>query len=286
MISAEFVYCTLLRPRPLKKAANTLIRAVIPKILSRHGIKVALNPQDPVISGALTFGVYEKAEIRFLQSVCRPGQTFLDVGANVGLYTALVGKGIQAQGKIVALEPDLSNFEYLKKTVSANRLANVICVPKAAAARCGVMKLFVSEDNRGDNRLYQNELSSGSYEVQVVTVDSLLEELGVHSLDLVKIDVQGFEGHVLGGMSDTLRRSPNVILLMEFWPHGLRSAQTDPEELIRHLKEAGLNLWELTRNGSLVQLGNSKQFIDRYPGRKYTNIVATRSQTVAGVKVA
>src|SRR5260370_41969929 len=159
-----------------------------------------LNPNDPVVSGALALRVYENTETRFFQSVCKPGMTFLDVGANVGLYTALALARIGGTGRVVALEPDRESFEYLRKTVMANHADNVTCIRKAAADYTGVTKLFVSENNRGDNRLYDNELSTGSYEVDVAPLDILLKELGIITFDLVKIDEQCFERRVLRGM--------------------------------------------------------------------------------------
>src|SRR5580704_1223481 len=105
MTVAEFLYTVALRPKPLKAIANAVIRRCIPRQVTRHGAVIVLNPNDPVVSGALTFGVYEKPETAFLLSVLRPGMTFLDVGANLGYYTALAIARVGKQGKIVALEP-------------------------------------------------------------------------------------------------------------------------------------------------------------------------------------
>ena len=91
---AEFVYCYLLRPWPLRQLTNWTIRKLLPKQVEIHGATVVLNPTDPVVSGALHFGVYEKAETRFFQSACRDGMTFLDVGANLGYYTALAARAV------------------------------------------------------------------------------------------------------------------------------------------------------------------------------------------------
>jgi len=272
----EFIYAVLLRPKPLRKLANALIRAALPSQIRRDGATVILNPNDPVVSGALALRVYEKTETRFFKSACKPGMTFLDVGANIGLYTALALPRIGSTGRVVALEPDSESFEYLRKTAIANHADNVTCIRKAAADYSGVMKLFVSENNRGDNRLYDNELATGSYEVEVAPLDLLLKELGIGAVDLVKIDVQGFEGHVLRGMRETVARSPNLTILMEFWPHGLQCAQTDPAELLTDLQEMGLAVFELTSGGSLRPVADRKALIEKYPGRQYTNIVASK----------
>jgi FkbM family methyltransferase len=285
MTVAEFVYTVVLRPKPLKRLANTLIKWFLPSQLHRHGAIVVLNPNDPVISGALTFGVYEQTETRFFCRACQPDMTFLDIGANVGYYTALAISRIGEHGRIIALEPDRESFEYLKRTVAANRSANVTCIQKAAGNLTGELKLYVSSDNRGDNRLYANDLSDRSYNVAVSTVDSMLEECGVLGVDLVKIDVQGFEGQVLHGMRETIRRSENIVIMTEFWPFGLRSAGTPPEQFLLALKDAGLRLYELTNKGTLVDIEDN-QIISRFTGRQYTNIIAARGNSLPAALIA
>ena len=152
----EFIYTVILRPKPLKALANAAIRRLIPARLRVNGSTVVLNPNDPVVSGALTLGVYEKPETAFFLEACRTGMTFLDVGANVGYYTALAIPRL-GTGRIIALEPDPESFQYLQRTVAANGSSNTVCVQKGAAAEKGTLTLFASASNRGDNRLYANE---------------------------------------------------------------------------------------------------------------------------------
>lgn len=282
MSVAEFVYTRVLRPKPLKAAANAVIRQCIPARLERHGAAIILNPKDPVVSGALTLGVYERAETAFFCSVCREGMTFLDVGANIGYYTALASARVGAQGKIVALEPDPENFRFLERTVAANPARNITCIQKAASDAAGTLRLYISATNRGDNRLWAYEDSDDSYDVEVSTVDNMLAERGIRSVDLVKMDVQGYEGRVLGGMTETLGRSERLILLTEFWPFGLRSAGTAPEAVLETLRRYGMRLYTLTDRGSLASLADEKSLIAKYRGRRYTNVVAVRGERLPG----
>jgi FkbM family methyltransferase len=254
-----------------------MIRHLIPLQLRVHGATVVLNPKDPVVSGALTFGVYEKAETAFFLKACRPGMTFLDIGANVGYYTALAISRI-GTGRIIALEPDPESFCYLQRTVAANGTSNSTCIRKGAASHNGILTLFASTSNRGDNRLYANEFAGTAVQVEVTTLDGLLEELNIPSVDLVKIDVQGYEGHVLEGMEKILRQPRGLILLMEFWPFGLQSAGSDAYEVLQYLEQAGLRLFELTSRGTLVPLRDKRNIISRHKGRRYTNIVAFRGE--------
>ncbi|HYA18972.1 MAG TPA: FkbM family methyltransferase [Bryobacteraceae bacterium] len=273
MTPLEFVYTSLLKPAPLRKLANAAIRAILPRTLQRHGATIVLNPNDPVVSGALTFGAYELPETRFFLSVCRPGLTFLDIGANVGYYTALALARMRGEGRIVALEPDPENFRYLRKTIAANQGAIATAVQKAASDHAGTMTLHTSADNRGDNRLYANELSSGLCEVRVERVDDILAGMALSEVNLIKMDVQGYEAHVLAGMRDTIANSRELILLSEFWPDGLRQAGSDPSMYLSGLRELGLNLYELTSGARLIPVTDPGDLIRRFPGRRYTNVV-------------
>ncbi len=278
---AEFIYCTLLRPRPLRYLANAIIRALLPRTVRYGDAVIVLNPRDPVVSGALFFRVYERGELAFFHSACKPGMTFLDVGANIGFYTALASHRVGPSGKIIALEPDPESHGFLKQTIAANNATNATALPVAAAATRGRLQLFVSSDNRGDNRLYQPDTSATTHQqsvdVETAPADELLEQHGVEHVDLIKIDVQGAEGGVIAGLERTIRRSSGLVLMTEFWPHGLRQAGTDPKTFLEKLRGLGLELSELTDKGQLVPLVDFDALITRHPGRRYTNIVGRKT---------
>ena len=273
---AEFIYCYLLRPWPLRQITNGIIRLILPRTVQYGDAVIVINPRDPVVSGALFFRVYERTELAFFQSACCSGMNFLDVGANVGFYTALAARRIGPTGKIIALEPDPESHGFLKQTVAANEAVNVVCLTTAAAASRGRFKLYISPENRGDNRLYQPDPSWPSVEVETAPADDLLAGLGIEQLDLIKIDVQGAEGGVIDGLEKTIRRSPKLTLLAEFWPHGLLQAGTDPKALLEKLRSFGLDLFEIKSRGQLVPLTDDENLIARFQGRRYTNIVGRK----------
>ena len=166
------------------------------------------------------------------------------------------------------------NFFFLERTIAANSFKNVKLVQAAAARGKGTMRLHTSSENRGDNRLYANELADGGVDVAVVSLDELLPSMGVQELDFIKIDVQGFEAHVLAGLEQTIRRSPKLTMLMEFWPDGLSRASSAPLGLLGQLESWGLALHELGSRGQTRPIVDKQAFIDRYPGRRYANIIA------------
>ena len=273
---AEFVYCYLLRPWPLRPLANWAIRQLLPAQVNFGEAVVVLNPDDPVVSGALYFGVYEKAETKFFQTACREGMTFLDVGANIGYYTALAARAVGPAGKVIALEPDPESFKCLEQTIAANGTENVQAFPVAASDASAVLPLYISADNRGDNRLYAPGETRPQVEVQAVATDALLAENKIETVDLIKIDVQGYEPKVIAGLRDTITRSPKLTLLTEFWPKGIRDAGGDPNDFLNTLRDLGLTLHELKADGELTELKDDADLIARHEGRRYTNLVGRK----------
>ena len=274
---AEFVYCYLLRPWPLRQLTNWTIRKLLPKQVEIHGATVVLNPTDPVVSGALHFGVYEKAETRFFQSACRDGMTFLDVGANLGYYTALAARAVGPNGRVLAVEPDPDSFGYLEQTIAANAVGNVQAFPVAASDAPATLPLYISTDNRGDNRLYASGEDRPQVEVAARPLDALLRENKIDTVDLIKIDVQGYEPKVIAGLRETITASPNLTLLTEFWPQGIDEAGEDANEFLQTLRELGLTLHELQPDGSLAELTDDTDLIARHQGRRYTNLIGRKT---------
>jgi FkbM family methyltransferase len=274
----EFAYTVLLRPKPLRACANAALRAIIPAETTVGGASIALNPRDPVVSGALTLGVYERPETQVFRSLCRPGAVFLDIGANIGYYTALAMPLLGAHGKIIAMEPDPESLVYLERTIQANRGPEVTIIRKAAGARREHATLFISSENRGDSRLYRNELSNGECGCEAIRVDDLLVELKLPRVDLIKIDVQGYEGHVISGMDGLLERSGRLAMMFEFWPKGLSAAGSDAHALLSRLRELNFDLLQITSNGKLAPLVNADALILRFSGRRYTNLLAVKGQ--------
>jgi len=273
---AEFVYCYLLRPWPLRQLTNWTIKKMLPKSVRIGDATTILNPDDPVISGALFFGVYEKGETAFVQRSLQSGMTVLDIGANVGYYTALATRAVGPSGRVIALEPDPQSFEYLEQTIAANKVGNVNAFQCAAADHEAKMTLHISKDNRGDNRLYEPDPKWPKITVTARPADDVLKESGIGSVDFIKIDVQGFEASVINGLQNTLAQSKKLTLLAEFWPKGLSDAGSDPKEFLERLRDHGLQLHELTPKGELVELDDFDNLIARHQGRRYTNIVGRK----------
>lgn len=284
MSVAEFVYTVLLKPRPLRRAANAAIRALLPERVRLGGASVWLNPQDPVVSGALTFRVYERGEIRFFRSRFQPDMTFVDVGANVGLYSALALSTPGFRGRVLAIEPHRESRAFLEKTIRSNAPAgaSTAIVGLAASDRAETLTLYQNPDNKGDNRLYPDPLLRGEETVGADTLDNICRRHGIASTGFIKIDVQGAEAKVVRGASGLLGASRDCILMTEFWPYGLARCGADGLEYLETLRDLGFRLYELSGNhGTLTAIDTPRELVERTQGRRYANLVGLKGKPAA-----
>ena len=274
----EFIYCYILKPWPLRDITNWIIKKLLPFKVKIGKYFLYLNPNDPVVSGAIFFNVYEKSESKFLKSICFEGMNVLDIGANIGFYTAIFSQFAKEKGVVVAIEPDEESYKYLSQSINSFTYKNVLSFKVAASDTKQKLPLYISKENRGDNRLYSTDQERNSIMVNCLTVDEILITNEIKNLDLIKIDVQGYEPKVLKGMRDIVNSSKALILLSEFWPKGISQAGENPKEFLIMLRKMEFELFELKKNGSLVNLKphEDDKFVGRYQGRKYTNIIGKK----------
>jgi len=267
----EFVYTVLLKPKFLKVTANWFLKKIIPSTVKIDGAIIHLNPNDPVVSGALTLNVFEKDEVEFFKKYFNSNMTFLDVGANVGLYSGLALSRNNFCGKVICMEPHDESTIYLKKTLADNKKSlpesNVILSPMAASDYQGAALLHINSENKGDNRLYSDELLDAHQNIFVTTIDQVCEENNVDSIDFIKIDIQGAEEKAINGASSVLQNSTDCILLSELWPYGLSQYKSSLSGYISTLEKYGFKLFKLEKQGMLSTF-NIKEIEKEYNGPK------------------
>lgn len=289
--AAEWIYTNVSRRRRLRPLVNALLLRLTPKTARVGDAELFLNPADPVVSSAIAFGVYENDEIDFFVKHLSGCEVFVDVGANIGLYSALALHILPPSATIIALEPHPTSFQWLTRNIEWNSARCKAAAPKtlllqnAAAARPGTYELHLNPDNSGDNRLYRGTFHGKvtdwpSIAVPGVTLDDVFEAHGIPEAHFVKLDVQGFEHCVVQGFQKTLAASPRVILMTEFWPKGLQEAGGSPREYLALLRSLGFELYELRASvrgiSDLRIVHEDEHLIRRLPGRKYANLVCIK----------
>ena len=144
----------------------------------------------------------------------RTARTTLDIGAHVG-YFGLLAAHANPNGTVYAFEPHPLVYERLSRNVSLNHLPNMLCIPVAVGSETGEADFFHIEgsgipSSSSLSREFMESISKParvvSSKVEVVSVDSFLEQRGVTGVDLVKMDTEATEDTVIQGMTRTLER--------------------------------------------------------------------------------
>lgn len=157
------------------------------------------------------FGLYDRRELELVGEHLGDGD-FVDVGAHVGLYT--VAAALHGTGRVLAFEPNPSARTQLAANVALNARRNVLLVPKAVGDAPGTALLHVPQTpDPSFSSLAGGRFAEGEpIEVEVTTVDAEVEAAGLRP-SVVKIDVEGGELAVVGGMQQTLERHRPVLLV-------------------------------------------------------------------------
>jgi len=163
-------------------------------------------------------GCFEPNELALLARLVRSGDTVVDVGANVGLYTLAAARLVGGEGRVIAIEPSSRERAALEHNVRLNNLAGVTIDGRALGSRAGTVVLRLAEARHGGQNtlgepVYEGVHLSGSEEVAMTTLDDLVEETGLGAISVVKIDVEGAEHEVLLGGRRCLDRFRPVILM-------------------------------------------------------------------------
>jgi FkbM family methyltransferase len=139
-------------------------------------------------------GQEENEDLAVARRLLRPGQTFVDCGANIGLWSLTGAAAVGPTGTVIAFEPNPSTADKLAQNVSENRLTWVIVNRNAVGAHAGQVLLRCDSSHNVSQIAAESSLETVS--VKVVTLDDAIGDRAVHG---IKIDVEGYEIEVLRG---------------------------------------------------------------------------------------
>lgn len=193
------------------------------------GYRVKLNLADSV-QRRIYCGTYKSDQYDMLNRYIRRGMTFVDVGANIGYYTLLFASFEQEYprdgsfdqdylgnpGRVYAFEPGPLASERLVETISYNDLLNVHFQPVALGDAAGERPLYVSRRPNDSRCSMLPFADSVPVEVPIKRLDDALKEQGVLKVDLLRLDVNGYEPNVLAGASEYLKERRIAAILCAF----------------------------------------------------------------------
>lgn len=226
------------------------------------GMQMDLDTRQ-VIDWAVCFrGSYEPHLGPVFRAVLPRGGVAVDIGANVGVHSLTLARIVGKQGHVFAYEPNPDIYAKLIRNIGLNDLNQVTCFDTALGEAPGIVQLRVPRSdteeagNPGLASVMALDTAHDVVDVSVEPLDSLLRRSLLTRLDLIKIDVQGYEPFVFRGMQEILERlKPAVIFEYEDW--AWKKSGGDLGEVSRMLLAAGYGLWSLSES-----LGSRKALAD------------------------
>lgn len=198
--------------------------------------------------------------LRFFKVYLKPGDRVVDVGANVGDTVLTSSLRVGSAGHVIAIEAHPRTFSLLQDNLRLNRVSNVAAVNSAVGEASGTVHF--SDDRRDD----MNRVGGGSLEVAVERLDSIVADAG--KVDLLKVDVEGYEKFVFAGAPLLLARTKTVyfeVSSVHFERFGYTIA-----DVVSLLRDAGFSVFRLKNEIDLMP------FEDGFETSSHENMIAIR----------
>ena len=245
----------LTRMRPLELAVFVKWLLRVKRVETEaQGLKVWVDPASNFGKRVLREGSYEADLTTAFRKLLRPGQTFVDVGANEGWFSMLAASIVGPDGRVLACEPQERLWPVILKNTALNGLCNCQLFPYAIAEKTGTTTISLYPSlNTGSSHIGSGKRRwEMTQEVRLIPLSSVLENLDGREVDLLKIDVEGYEHHVLLSAGGHLGTTIKAIVVELHPPQleALGSSERAVEELLeakgykRRVVET-VEVWEL-----------------------------------------
>ena len=184
------------------------------------GALMNCNLSDLIQSYVFHFGVWEPEISHLISQILKPGDVFVDIGANVGYDTLLGSSLVGSLGQVVAIEASPTTFAELKRNIALNKSANIRAVNVAVSDRVGTLDLFdISARNCGAATTVARRGGKLIASVDALPLAQILTPTEMRGVRLVKIDVEGAEPMILNNILDNIEAFPaSMDLIVEFSP--------------------------------------------------------------------
>ena len=210
---------------PLQSGLGTIANSKIFKfldgnragdILADCGSYSLVVPQDDYVGRSIKyFGDLDRKVTWLVQKVLQPGDTAIDIGANLGLMSFKMLERVGTSGKVIAFEPQSRMIGYLQQSINHNGIENLYLQKMGLADKIDRLRLSIPEHNAGAAS-FSSETGRRFEDVPVTTLDEFSRGHNLNDVRLIKIDVEGFEPQVFSGGKEFFAKvKPDVIVFEE-----------------------------------------------------------------------
>lgn len=212
----------------------------------------------------IILAMFETKETKYLTNALKAGDICLDVGANVGYYANLFSSLVGGGGRVVAVEPVSRNVRLIELASALNGTEDILevcCV--AASDEKKMLHFSLEEDSSYASVQSRSGSNSCSKVVECIRLDALCSDLGIHKVDVLKMDIEGWEFQALVGFDAVLvdpQRRPRLMMVELFSPHLMKYGNSI-DGILEYLKPFGYRAYVLNRVG--VPIPYEKRHYDK-----------------------
>ena len=201
--------------RVSRRLGKPILEVALPRAERLTGFRTAAGDYLPNRL-RMFVGSYEAEELNLMRRSLWPGQTIIDAGANIGYTARFFAEAVGETGKVYAFEPNPLIFPLLEKNVAGSEQVKTFNL--GLSSRTDEIDLFLAGNNHSVasfsekypamHLAYRKDETVRSVRVKVVSGDELVRAEGINHIDAIKLDVEGWELHVLAGFEKTIAKSP------------------------------------------------------------------------------
>jgi FkbM family methyltransferase len=184
---------------------------------------------------------YEPETKAMLSSFLKPGMAFVDLGANEGFFSVVASRLVGPAGRVLAIEPQSRLGSVIMRNLDLNAATNVSLAQVAISDADGTADFNLAPDtNSGSSGLSRaTRYTNPTQSVRLLTLDSCLRENEVTSVDVMKIDVEGYEYEAILGSKDLFRSRKVVRVLIEVHDNLLKARGLRAQDISDFLTSCG-----------------------------------------------
>lgn len=230
-----------------------LFKGVRKKIKYRKSIYLELDISDWIQQNLYFLNEYEEREVRFVECFLKEGDVFVDLGANIGLFSLVASQVIGTKGRVYAFEPGKESYGALCKHIKLNKAKNIHAEKLAVTDKEGTVVLHIDEKeaNKGGASAYPSQFSKVET-ATTTSLDTYFAQESIASVALIKMDIEGGEYLALKGMQGILERYKPA-LLIELDPEVLNRTSFTQTEIEDILFKMGYKKYYLDEDGSALK---------------------------------
>jgi len=203
-------------------------------------------PGEEVIK-LLRQGYFEASEQAFFWLYLRPGDTFIDCGAHIGLYSINADRATGGATRVVAVEPSESTADHLEFNLKENGVKDALIIRSAIWKTAGrIQFLAEGEGKAAYAHVLFDEHGEVAASVSTITLDQIVATVGAKEIALAKIDIEGAEPEALTGAQSAIKKGMLPVVMIEFTEHNLRRRGLTTANLVSQLEELDYILCEFS----------------------------------------